>query len=150
VIVTAPARVPIALGVNVTVTVHVAPAARALPHVFVCVKSPLTATLETASGVDPLVMVTVCPELATPTACVPKLSPGTESVTPGTLEEGDEGVEDGVVGVELPHAMALATIVSTTAHNLKDRTQVSRNERRRRRPSRYIAAPAPSQHAGSN
>src|SRR6202042_3190270 len=44
---TEPVRVPDAVGWNVTVTVHEAPAAIDVPQVFVCAKSPVAATPET-------------------------------------------------------------------------------------------------------
>ena len=39
--VTVPVRVPVAVGVNVTLMVQLAPAARLAPQLFVCAKSPL-------------------------------------------------------------------------------------------------------------
>jgi hypothetical protein len=41
VIVTLAVRLPLAVGVKVTLMVQLAPVARELPHVFVCTKSPL-------------------------------------------------------------------------------------------------------------
>ena len=43
VIVTEPVRPPAAVGLNVTVTVQLAPTARLVPQLFVCAKSPLAA-----------------------------------------------------------------------------------------------------------
>src|SRR5437879_6046093 len=59
--VTAPARGPIAKGVNVTLIEQLAPPARLVPQLFVCAKSPLAATLDMLSVWSPvLVSVTVC------------------------------------------------------------------------------------------
>ena len=44
-IATVPVRVPLAVGVKLTVRVHVAPAAIVPAHVLVCPKSPLAVTL---------------------------------------------------------------------------------------------------------
>jgi len=45
VMLTAPVRVPVAVGVNVTLMVQEAPAATELPQVFVSAKSPLAVML---------------------------------------------------------------------------------------------------------
>jgi hypothetical protein len=89
--------------------------------VFVWAKSPLADTPERPSGVDPLVIVTVCPVLSVPTACAAKVNAEDDRVTPGTV--------DGVVGVELfPHAMAPIIADSTIARRLKDRMEFSTHE----------------------
>src|SRR5438270_12419178 len=68
--VSVPVRVPPAVGVKVTLTVQLAPAARLLPQLLFCEKSPL-APIElnvTAPAVS-LVAVTVCAALLVPTFC---------------------------------------------------------------------------------
>jgi hypothetical protein len=64
VIVTAPVRVPAAVGVNVTVTVQVLFCANVDAQLFVCEKSPVAAPIEIPVTL-PLfaVRVTVCPVL---------------------------------------------------------------------------------------
>src|SRR3982751_1568512 len=65
--VTAPVRVPDAVGVNLTVTVQDAPTAR-VAHVLVWLKSPLAETPETVAAVVPvLVTDTVCAADGVPT-----------------------------------------------------------------------------------
>jgi hypothetical protein len=49
-----PVRLPVAVGVNVTVIVHVIPAGTDVPHVFVSVKSPLAVIEVMFSVVLPL------------------------------------------------------------------------------------------------
>ena len=72
---TEPVRVPAAVGVNFTVTVHDAPAAIDEPQVFVCEKSPVAATPETvAAAVPVLVTVTACVALVVPTVWLPNVS----------------------------------------------------------------------------
>src|ERR1700733_13883830 len=62
-----PVRAPDAVGVNDTDTVQEPPTAR-LAQSLVWLKSPVTATLETAAAVVPeLVTVTVCPAAVEPT-----------------------------------------------------------------------------------
>jgi ribosomal protein L11 len=56
--VTVPVRVPVAVGRNVTVTVHAPPAAMEVPQVLVCEKSPLAVTPDTVAANVP-VFVTV-------------------------------------------------------------------------------------------
>lgn len=48
-----PFRLPVAVGVNVTLMVQLAPADNALPQLLVCAKSPLTLTLVRARNVLP-------------------------------------------------------------------------------------------------
>jgi hypothetical protein len=56
-----PVRAPLAVGLNVTLMVQAAPAARDLPQVFVWEKSPLVVMLEMASASAlVLVRVTAC------------------------------------------------------------------------------------------
>jgi hypothetical protein len=51
---TLPVRVPIAVGLNVTIMVQCDPATTLLPQVLVTVKSPLAVILVTASAAVPL------------------------------------------------------------------------------------------------
>jgi len=69
-----PLRVPVAVGVRVTLIVQLAPAARLAPHVFVTPKSeefvPVTLMLEMARLTLPVFeRVTVCAALGVPTCC---------------------------------------------------------------------------------
>jgi len=69
-------RLPVALGVNVTLMVQLAFTASDVPQVFVCAKSPLfvpvTVMPEIPSAPVPLlVKVTVCAAAEAPTNCVP-------------------------------------------------------------------------------
>ena len=65
---TAPYRLPTAVGVNVTLIVQVAPIARVEGHVSVCAKSPVGAIPVISSGALPvLVNVTACGGLVVPT-----------------------------------------------------------------------------------
>src|SRR5438876_852284 len=64
VIVTAPVRMPVAVGVNVTLMVQLAPAATDVPQVLVCMKSPLATMLVTLSATFPVLFsVTDCATL---------------------------------------------------------------------------------------
>src|SRR5437899_2408587 len=64
VIVTAPVRMPVAVGVNVTLMVQLAPAATDVPQVLVCMKSPLATMLVTLSATFPVLFsVTDCAAL---------------------------------------------------------------------------------------
>ena len=68
--VSVPVRVPAPVGVKVTLMVQLTPAAKLLPQLLVCEKSPL-AVMElnvTAPAVS-LVAVTVCAALLVPTFC---------------------------------------------------------------------------------
>jgi hypothetical protein len=70
---TAAVRVPVVLGVNVTLIAQVPAAATELPHVFVCAKSPAfvppTVILVMASAALPLfVRVTACTVDGLPTS----------------------------------------------------------------------------------
>ena len=67
-ILTEPVRLPIAVGVKVTLMVHLAPPARLLPQLFVCAKSPLVVMLVMLSDTVPvLVRVTGLEALVVPT-----------------------------------------------------------------------------------
>jgi hypothetical protein len=69
VMVRVPLRVPVAVGVKVTLIAQVEPAATPLPQLFVSAKSPVVAMLEKCTGVVPLlVKVTACAALVVPTA----------------------------------------------------------------------------------
>jgi hypothetical protein len=64
-----------AVGENVTLAVHEAPAAKELPQVLVCPNPEPAATEEIAAAALPvLVIVTDCAEEVEPTASLPKLS----------------------------------------------------------------------------
>jgi len=66
--VTAPVLVPVAVGVNVTLTEQFAPGRTLPPQVLVWAKSPLVATLDIVNGAPPVfVNVTVCGALVVPT-----------------------------------------------------------------------------------
>jgi hypothetical protein len=72
VIVRVPVRLPVAVGVKVTLIVQFPPAATEAPHVFVCPKSPETTIEETLKAVGRLfVNVTVFAVLEVPTASFP-------------------------------------------------------------------------------
>ena len=63
----APLRVPVVVGVKVTLMVHEPPAARLLPHLLVWPKSPLVAMLVMASAATPVLLsVTGCEALVVP------------------------------------------------------------------------------------
>jgi hypothetical protein len=71
--VTEPDRVPVALGVKVTLIEQLAAAARVAPHVFVSAKSPLLVMFEIAIASLPVFdSVMVCAALVVPTGCAPK------------------------------------------------------------------------------
>src|SRR5207248_2094532 len=75
VMVRSPVRLPLAVGLNVTLTVHEAPAAMLLPQLFVWLKSPEVAIeLTGAAPVPLLVTVTPCGALDEPVATDPKPS----------------------------------------------------------------------------
>ena len=62
-----PLRVPVAVGVKVTLIAQLAPAATELPQVFVCAKSPLAAMLVMFSVAVPVLLsVTTCAPLVAP------------------------------------------------------------------------------------
>src|SRR2546423_549832 len=68
--VSVPVRVPPAVGVKVTLTVQLAPAARLLPQLLLCEKSPLVAMeLNVTAPAVSLVAVTVLAALLVPTFC---------------------------------------------------------------------------------
>jgi hypothetical protein len=82
------ARLPVAVGLKVTLMEQFAPAATLAPHVFVCEKSPLfvpvMAMLEIVNVAVPvLVSVTICTALLMPTIWLPKLMLLPPSVTMG-------------------------------------------------------------------
>ena len=81
--VSAPSRVPVAVGENVTPTVHVAPALMLLPQVLLAIaKSPLVTMLENARAMSSwLVSVTDLAALVLPATAVPKYKLLTERVT---------------------------------------------------------------------
>ena len=68
--VSVPVRVPPAVGVKVTLTVQLAPAARLLPQLLLCEKSPLVVMeLNVTAPAVSLVAVTVLAALLLPTFC---------------------------------------------------------------------------------
>lgn len=81
--VSAPEAVPVAVGVNVTPTLQLAPAARLVPQVLPAIaKGPVIPTLEIVSGVLwRLVSVTLTGALVLPTATVPKFNALADKVT---------------------------------------------------------------------
>src|SRR3984957_2201987 len=67
-----PLAAPLAVGANLTLTVHDPPAAMEAPQVLVWLKAPVTDTPETLAAVVPgLDTVTVCAALVEPTASLP-------------------------------------------------------------------------------
>ncbi len=63
-----PVRVPVAVGIKTTATEQLVFGARALPHVFVWLKSPLIVMLSIRLADVPVALsVTVCGGLAVPT-----------------------------------------------------------------------------------
>jgi hypothetical protein len=78
-----PVRLPVAVGVNFTLTVHEPFAAIEDPHVLVCAKSPLAEIDETdAAELVGLETVTVCALLVEPVVTEPKFSALGATVTP--------------------------------------------------------------------
>jgi hypothetical protein len=85
VIVTAPVRVPAAVGLKVTLSVQLALAARLEPQVLVWEKSPLAVMLEIVRAPLPLfVSVIVSGGLVVPTTWLPKSYDDGERATKGT------------------------------------------------------------------
>src|SRR5262249_15243697 len=75
VIVRLPVRLPEAIGRKVTLTVHDAPAASAVPQLLVWLKSPEVPTLDRAAAAVPvLVTVTACAGLVVFKPWLPKVS----------------------------------------------------------------------------
>jgi hypothetical protein len=64
-----PLRLPVAMGVKVTLMVQPPPALTELPHVFVWAKSPLTPMARYSVTPPVLVRVMVCEPLAVPRTC---------------------------------------------------------------------------------
>src|SRR5205807_9410601 len=84
VIVTAPVRMPVAVGVNVTLMVQLAPAATDVPQVLVCMKSPLATMLVTLSATFPVLFsVTDCATLVVFRFCLPNVWLLGERLAPG-------------------------------------------------------------------
>src|SRR2546421_3681231 len=95
-----PVREPVAVGVNVTLTVQEEPAAMLLPQLFVWLKSPEVPTEPTGAAAVPLlVTVTACGALDEPVATEPK------PTAVGLIEIWDpfSGRYGGNVGVKKPH-----------------------------------------------
>jgi hypothetical protein len=86
VMVSMPVRVPLAVGVKVTLMLQTPPAAKLVPQVLVWAKSPLTAMLVNARvAVPELVTVTDWAELDAPTPWLAKVRDVAESVTAGAV-----------------------------------------------------------------
>jgi hypothetical protein len=82
-----PVRVPLAVGVKVTLNVHVDPAATPFPQLSPSAKSPLAEMLVICKGAVPLLeRVTVCGALTLPTLWLPKVRLVGESEAPGSRE----------------------------------------------------------------
>ena len=89
--VSVPLRDPVTVGEKVTFTAQVVPAARLVPQLFVCAKSPVVETDETLTLLIPsFEMVTVRAALVVPTVCEPKSTPVGVAETP--TGGGGEGV----------------------------------------------------------
>lgn len=117
--VSVPVAEPEAVGVNVTETVQLAPAARVLPQVLVCANGPVVATAEmSAVAPPPLVTVVVCAALVEPTVVLPNVSSagdadsdGVAGVVPVPVSETVSGLFDALlvtvrVPVWVPDAVA--------------------------------------------
>jgi hypothetical protein len=76
-----PDRAPKTVGVNCTLIVQLPPAARLLPQLLLCVKSPLT-VMDVIVRAFVELRVTGCAELEEPTTMLPKLSDEGVTVTP--------------------------------------------------------------------
>ena len=86
VIVTAPVRVPVAVGVNLTLILQLDPTVTDEPHVLVREKSPLAAMLLIFSAAVPVFLnVTLCEGLVVPTVCEPKLKLVDDRLTTGSV-----------------------------------------------------------------
>jgi hypothetical protein len=84
--VSVPVREKIAVGLNVSVTVQLAPALNEPPHVVDSEKSPPAVMLVRASAAVPvLVTITDCAALAVPTFSSPKLRLVADNFTPGAV-----------------------------------------------------------------
>jgi hypothetical protein len=82
--VSAPLRLPPAVGLKVTLMEQLAPAATEPPHVLVWVKSPVSVMVKGVKAPLPvLVSVIVCGALAVETVCPAKLSIVAERSTTG-------------------------------------------------------------------
>ena len=83
-----PDRLPVAVGVKVTLKVQLAPGATLTPQVFVCAKSvllaPVMAMLRVSGALPLFDSVTACGALVVPTFWLPNESEVSESVTTGT------------------------------------------------------------------
>ena len=93
-----PVRAPVAVGANVTLTVHEPFAAIDEPQVLVWAKSPVAAMDETAAA-EPvgLATVTVCAALVVPVATEPKVSAvGLAVHAGGRVRREDRGRADAV------------------------------------------------------
>jgi hypothetical protein len=106
-IVTAPVRVPVAVGVNLTLILQLDPATSDEPHVVVSEKSPLTAMPVMISKALPVfVNVTVCALLVEPTLREAKCRLVEERFTIGA-----EPVPVRLIVCGLPAALSVTVIV---------------------------------------
>jgi hypothetical protein len=109
VIVSVPVRAPTAVGVKVTETMQLAPAATLAPQVLVCAKSPEAAIEVTANAPVPgLDRVSVWAALVVPTVADAKVRADGESIMPGVAT-----VPVPLNGTVWGEPVALSTIVST-------------------------------------
>jgi len=88
VIVTAPFRVPVVVGMKVTLIVQVFETAKKARQLFVCAKSPLDTILVMFSVAEPLlVRVTDCAGVVVPTTTLPNVRLEGDKITVGAAPE---------------------------------------------------------------
>ena len=83
-----PDRVPTAVGVNVTATVHVSPDATALPQVVTCEKSPLIDTVKFSGSAPVFDIRTNWAGAVVDTVCDPNVN------DPGKIAIADAGAAE--------------------------------------------------------
>src|SRR6266403_76587 len=96
-----PERVPPAVGANVTLILQKAAGARVVPQLFVCAKSPVTATPEMFSVALPvLVSLTAWAALVVPSDWLAKVKLAGDSATAGAARtpEPESATEWGLPG----------------------------------------------------
>ena len=97
--VSVPVRVPDAAGLNVTVIVQLAPAARGETQVLVWAKSPVAAMLLMVSGEVPVLeSVTVWPALVVLANCIGKISDAGDTPATGAIPVPVRGTESEAAG----------------------------------------------------
>lgn len=85
VIVIEPVLLPAAVGVNVTLMAQLAPAAKLVPQVLSCAKSPVDTMLAMVKALEPVLLnVTVCGALVVPKDWLEKVRLVTDKLTTGT------------------------------------------------------------------